>query len=131
MSRSKLNERKLRTAEQRDERAPPHSITSSARASSVGGTSRPSALAVRRLITCPFRKSYPDVMVVEPGQNRDGDNDTGPLHRLTQGRVLAQRQVRANLIVQLGNITPTGPRNGKFFMPGIHGLAVWCSFMKR
>ena len=40
-----------------------------------------------------------DVMVVEPGQNRTGDNDTGPLHRLTQGRVLAQRQVRANLIV--------------------------------
>jgi hypothetical protein len=29
-------------------------------------------------------------MVVEPGQNRDGDNDTGPLHRPTQGRVLAQ-----------------------------------------
>ena len=29
---------------------PPHSITSSARASSVGGTSRPSALAVLRLI---------------------------------------------------------------------------------
>src|SRR5262245_46420070 len=37
------------TAEQRDERAPPHSITSSARASSIGGTSRPSALAVLRL----------------------------------------------------------------------------------
>ena len=39
-----------RAAEQRDELAPPHSITSSARASSVGGTSRPSALAVLRLI---------------------------------------------------------------------------------
>src|SRR5262249_39169765 len=38
-------------AEQRDELTPPHSITSSARASSVGGTSRPSALAVLRLIT--------------------------------------------------------------------------------
>src|SRR5262245_64674071 len=35
-----------RAAEQRDELAPPHSITSSARASSVGGTSRPSILAV-------------------------------------------------------------------------------------
>jgi hypothetical protein len=31
--------------------APPHSITSSARASSVGGTSMPSVLAVFRLIT--------------------------------------------------------------------------------
>src|SRR5262245_57580240 len=40
-----------RAAEERDERAPPHSITSSARASSVGGISRPSALAVVRLMT--------------------------------------------------------------------------------
>src|SRR6516164_8519401 len=41
-----------RAAEQRDELAPSHhSITSSARASSVGGTSRPSAFAVLRLIT--------------------------------------------------------------------------------
>ena len=41
-----------RTAESRDELPPSHhSITSSARASSVGGTSRPSALAVLRLIT--------------------------------------------------------------------------------
>src|SRR5215475_14211993 len=38
-------------AEQRDECAPPHSITSSARASSVGGTSSPSALAVLTLMT--------------------------------------------------------------------------------
>src|SRR5262245_58430368 len=38
-------------AEQRYERAPLHSITSSARASSVGGISRLSALAVTRLMT--------------------------------------------------------------------------------
>ena len=43
--------RRRRAAEQRDELAPLHSITSSARASSVGGTSRPSALAVLRLMT--------------------------------------------------------------------------------
>jgi hypothetical protein len=42
--------RHARAAEERDERAPRrHSITSSARASSVGGTSRPSARAVLRL----------------------------------------------------------------------------------
>jgi hypothetical protein len=29
--------------------------------------------------TCAFRKLYPDVMVVQPGQNRDGDNGTSPL----------------------------------------------------
>src|SRR5256884_9995955 len=40
-----------RAAEQRAERAPLHSMTSSPRASSVGGTSRPSALAVFRLMT--------------------------------------------------------------------------------
>ena len=38
-----------RAAEQRDERAPFHSITSSAVASSVGGTVRPSILAVLRV----------------------------------------------------------------------------------
>src|SRR5260221_653721 len=40
-----------RTAETRDELPPPHSITSSARARSAGGTVMPSALAVFRLIT--------------------------------------------------------------------------------
>src|SRR5262249_11375333 len=40
-----------RAAEQRDELAARHSITSSARASSVGGTSMPSAFAVLRLMT--------------------------------------------------------------------------------
>src|SRR5262249_57454436 len=38
-------------AEQRYQLAPPHSITSSARATSIGGTSKPSALAVLRLIS--------------------------------------------------------------------------------
>src|SRR5262249_16234303 len=40
-----------RAAEHCDERAPPHSISASARARNVGGTSRPSALAVLRLTT--------------------------------------------------------------------------------
>src|SRR5258708_20269340 len=40
-----------RAAEKRDEIAAPHSITSSARASKIGGTSMPSALAVLRLMT--------------------------------------------------------------------------------
>src|SRR5262249_32886796 len=43
--------RRRRAAEQHDELAAPHSITSSARARSVGGTSRPSALAVLSLTT--------------------------------------------------------------------------------
>src|SRR5262249_6614465 len=40
-----------RAAEHRDELAPLHSITSSARASKLSGTVRPSAFAVLRLIT--------------------------------------------------------------------------------
>jgi len=43
-----------RAAEQRDELAADHSITSSARASTVAGMSRPSALAVLRLITSSY-----------------------------------------------------------------------------
>src|SRR5262249_43146195 len=43
--------RRRRAAEKRDELAPLHSITSSAMASSVGGTVRPSIWAVLRLIT--------------------------------------------------------------------------------
>jgi len=43
-----------RTAEKGDEPPPFHSITSSARASSVGGMSRPSALAVWRLMTSSY-----------------------------------------------------------------------------
>jgi hypothetical protein len=44
-----------RAPEQRDECAVrPHSITSSARASRVGGTSRPSALAVLRLMISSY-----------------------------------------------------------------------------
>src|SRR5262249_37464479 len=46
--------RHRRAAEQRDELAAFHSITSSARASSVAGTSRPSAFAVLRLMTSSY-----------------------------------------------------------------------------
>src|SRR6516162_9872574 len=49
--RARRERPRSRAAEKRDELAPLHSITSSARASSVGGTSRPSAWAVVRLRT--------------------------------------------------------------------------------
>ena len=49
--RARRERPRRRAAEQRDELAALHSITSSARASSVGGISRPSAFAVFRLIT--------------------------------------------------------------------------------
>jgi hypothetical protein len=44
-----------RAADERDEVAPPHSITSSARASNGKGTMMPSAFAVLRFIISNFR----------------------------------------------------------------------------
>jgi hypothetical protein len=29
---------------------------------------------------CPFRKSYPDVLVMETAEDGNGDNAPGPLH---------------------------------------------------
>src|SRR5262249_50157672 len=52
--RTRRERPRRRAAEKRDERAALHSITSSARASSVGGTSRPSAFAVLRLTTSSY-----------------------------------------------------------------------------
>ena len=46
-------------------------------------------------------------------------------------RQVVQALVVSRVVVQLYNITPTGPRNGKFFIPGIRGLAGRCSYMKR
>ena len=37
--------------------------------------------------TCPFRKSYPDVLMMQSGQDWNGDNDTGPLDGSMQGRI--------------------------------------------
>ena len=69
-------------------------------------------------------------MVVQAGQDWDGDNGAGPLDCPTQRRVFTQGQVRTDLIVQLDNITPTGPRNEKFSTPGIDGLVGAFSCMR-
>src|SRR5262249_39689036 len=49
--RTRRERPRRRAADERNELAPLHSITSSARASSAGGMVRPSGLAVGRLIT--------------------------------------------------------------------------------
>jgi hypothetical protein len=36
---------------------------------------------------CPFRKSYPNILMMQSGQDWDGDNDTGPLDCSMQGRI--------------------------------------------
>jgi hypothetical protein len=39
------------------------------------------------LLTCPFRKPYPNILMMQSGQDWDGDNDTGPLDCSMQGRI--------------------------------------------
>jgi hypothetical protein len=36
---------------------------------------------------CPFRKSYPDVLVMQPSQDRNGDNGARSLDCSMQGRI--------------------------------------------
>ena len=70
--------------------------------SKVGGvTSTPSGRMNRWLQAtgCPFRKSYPDVLMVQSGQDRNGDNSARPLDCSMQRRVFLQCQMRARLIV--------------------------------
>jgi hypothetical protein len=38
-------------------------------------------------VTCPFRKSYPDVLVMQPSQDRNGDNGARLLDSSMQGRI--------------------------------------------
>jgi len=52
--RARRKRPRSRATEKRDELAPDHSITSSARASKLSGTVRPSALVVLRLITSSY-----------------------------------------------------------------------------
>ena len=75
-------------------------------------------------------QSNPHILVMQSAQDRTAEYATHGLDSARDRRILVQGQVRARLIVQLDNITPTGPRNGKFCIPGNRGLARWCSFME-
>ena len=79
----------------------------------------PPILAVK--CNCPFRKSYPDVMMVQTGQDWDGDNDTGPLHRPTQGRILAQGQVRAEIDAKHKQSSRRAPRRSLLCRSSVRG----------
>ena len=48
---------------------------------------RPTVRLANASWTCPFRKSYPDVLMMQSGQDRNGDNDAGPLNCSMQGRI--------------------------------------------
>jgi hypothetical protein len=50
-------------------------------------------------IRCPFRKSYPDVLVVQTGQDWDSDNDIGPLDHPTKMRPCLYRKSDSVIMV--------------------------------
>jgi hypothetical protein len=52
------------------------------------------------------------------------------LNRARDRRILVQGPVRSRHIVQLDNITPTGPKSGKFCIAGIRGLVGGSSFTR-
>ena len=52
--------------------------------------------------------------MVQPAKDRMRNNVSGPLDWARVGRVLPERNVSSHVIIQLDNITPTGPRNEKF-----------------
>jgi hypothetical protein len=72
-----------RAAEQRDELASLHSITSSVMASSLSGIWRPSAFAVLRLITSSY------FTLIDPTQQTTSSLD----HRVVKPRSLSQRDI--------------------------------------
>ena len=53
----------------------------------------------RRTHACPFRKSYPDVLVVQSSQDRNADDSARSLDGSMRGRIFLYCQVRAHLIV--------------------------------
>jgi hypothetical protein len=51
------------------------------------GTPEIDPFCSRRAAPCPFRKSYPDVLVVQSNQDRNGDNGARSLDCSMQGRI--------------------------------------------
>jgi hypothetical protein len=55
-------------------------------------SARPTSLsqkieAIEGVVPVSFRKSYPDVLIMQSGQDGNGDNDARPLDCSMQGRV--------------------------------------------
>jgi len=50
----------------------------------------PDIVAARPVHTCPSRKSYPGILMMQAGQNGRGDNGSASLDRPPQWRILVQ-----------------------------------------
>ena len=56
-------------------------------------------LSFTRFLTCPFRKSYPPILMMQSAQDGDGGDVADPLGRSVQRRILVQCKMRASSVV--------------------------------
>jgi hypothetical protein len=68
--------------------------------------------------------------MVGPAKDRMCNNSAGALNRARVRCILPQRNMGTRVIIQLNNITPTGPKSGKFCIAGIRGLVGGSSFTR-
>src|SRR2546423_378489 len=88
-----------RAAEQRDELAPPHSITASASASNDGGTSRPRAFAALRFSTSSNLVAGVDALGSLFNSGSSGDRTAGGQRQLPL--VLASHDIKRKVSARL------------------------------
>src|SRR3982074_308213 len=69
-------------------------------------------------------------MMVKPTEDRVGTNDSDLLNRTKNRRILVQRPMRSDGVVQHDDGTPTGSRSTSFFIRGILGPDAWSIFMR-
>jgi hypothetical protein len=67
--------------------------------------------------------------MMQATHHRLGSEATKPLDWTAYRRILGERQVRASLVVQHDDATPTGLCTS-FFIRGILGPDAWCIFMR-
>src|SRR3977135_3238598 len=72
----------------------------------------------------------PDVMVMKSALDGTRTNDTGALYQARDRRIIVQRPMRSDAVVQHDDGTPTGSRSTSFFIRGILGPDAWSIFMR-
>ena len=126
-----------RAAQPRDELAPSHSITSSARATSVGGSSRPSALAAARSasranahnrlsrwrLTEAARGDGRAAGPTACARDRDGTTTT-PARPTDDARQHARARRCYDGTTRGGNLMPVGRTTRREFIAGLSGAVV-------
>jgi hypothetical protein len=79
---------------------------------------------------CVYRKLNPNVLMMKSAQDGVRIYGAGSLNRTRDRRILLQRPMRSNAVVQHDDGTPTGSRRTSFFIRGILGPDAWSIFMR-